>query len=272
MNAGARADGTKMLHDRCHRWHLPGTARGSPRHRGDTRPMLHTAFAPRGPLMPDSAQHMVQTAPWLKNRTSNLLERISFSVSRINNSHTEVASFSAFLWPSPNFRSLREKHTRSWKIRPATHISFELKAPPNQDQWAVWFGPAWIRVWESYSRFAHITLGLFSLQPPLHPGAFAASAVQLPRTPAAGQRGSRESGFSYATNLEAKWALWKQRLRKSDYSGWYFSTLRTGLVKNSNLSSFVPNKDSIEEKTQDNKTFPCLMLNLSSLASQGLVF
>lgn len=169
MNAGARADGTKMLHDRCHRWHLPGTARGSPRHRGDTRPMLHTAFAPRGPLMPDSAQHMVQTAPWLKNRTSNLLERISFSVSRINNSHTEVASFSAFLWPSPNFRSLREKHTRSWKIRPATHISFELKAPPNQNQWAVWFGPAWIRVWQSYSRFVHITLGLFSLQPPLHP-------------------------------------------------------------------------------------------------------
>lgn len=61
VNTGARADSTEMLHDRC--WHLPGMARHSLRHCGDTRPMLHTAFAPRGPLMPDSEKHMTQTTP-----------------------------------------------------------------------------------------------------------------------------------------------------------------------------------------------------------------
>lgn len=102
---------------------------------------------------------------WLKNRTSNLLKRISFSVSRINNLHTEVASFSAFLWPSPNFRSLREKCTRSWKIRPATRISFELKAPPNQNQWAVWFGPAWISLTKLFKVCSHNSRSFLSTAP-----------------------------------------------------------------------------------------------------------
>lgn len=130
MYVCARTDVTETLHARCHCQNIPSSMQPK---------ALVVTSCPHSTHSFGTSDVWLRAVPplWLISRTSNLLKRTRFSVSRINNLNAKAASFSAFLWPSPAFRSLGEKlEILDFLFK----ISFELKSP-NQNQWTVWFAP-----------------------------------------------------------------------------------------------------------------------------------